>query len=171
MNNPITLNKIEFVIGDFYAESSNSNTNSFCLANDSSLLYQSAIYGNYSILLGGNWRFELIVDSHTCLCIKFQSFLDGMKVLHQPLLLPESKARKVFVKSNDAMHPGEGCHYHPFTNVVCWDDKKKILCIGNPESNGEAIEFVPNATMVIKNHQLLCIYLELSNISNLGKFL
>ena len=73
MNNPITLNKIEFVIGDFYAESSNSNTNSFCLANDSSLLYQSAIYGNYSILLGGNWRFELIVDSHTCLCIKFQS--------------------------------------------------------------------------------------------------
>lgn len=46
-------------------------------------MYQSIIDGDYSILLGGNWRFELIVDSSTGLCVKFQSLLDELKVFFQ----------------------------------------------------------------------------------------
>ena len=134
MKNHIQMNKIEFMIGDLYDRDSVKDRNDFYLTEDRSLLYQSTTNGDYSILLGGNWRFELIVDSSTGLCIKFQSFLDELKVLHKPLVLPESK---------------------------------NILCIGNPESIGEVIEFTPHIIMVIKSHQLHCLYLTLNNISGI----
>lgn len=130
MKNHIQMNKIEFMIGDLYDRDSVKDRNDFYLTEDRSLLYQSTTNGDYSILLGGNWRFELIVDSSTGLCIKFQSFLDELKVLHKPLVLPESKARRVFIKSGEMLFPGEGCHYHPFSNKVYWDERKNILCIG-----------------------------------------
>ena len=87
MKNHIQMNKIEFMIGDLYDRDSVKDRNDFYLTEDRSLLYQSTTNGDYSILLGGNWRFELIVDSSTGLCIKFQSFLDELKVLHKPLVL------------------------------------------------------------------------------------
>ena len=98
MKNHISMNRMEFMIGDLYDSDSAKDRNGFYLAGDKSLMYQSTIDGDYSILLGGNWRFELIVDSFTGLCVKFQSFLDELKVLHKPLVLPESKSRRVFVK-------------------------------------------------------------------------
>ncbi|MFQ7169017.1 MAG: hypothetical protein ACLSUX_06985 [Christensenellales bacterium] len=167
MKNHIQMNKIEFMIGDLYDRDSVKDRNDFYLTEDRSLLYQSTTNGDYSILLGGNWRFELIVDSSTGLCIKFQSFLDELKVLHKPLVLPESKARRVFIKSGEMLFPGEGCHYHPFSNKVYWDERKNILCIGNPESIGEVIEFAPHIIMVVKSHQLHCLYLTLNNISGI----
>ena len=88
MKNHIQMNKIEFMIGDLYDRDSVKGRNDFYLTEDRSLLYQSTTNGDYSILLGGNWRFELIVDSSTGLCIKFQSFLDELKFLHKPLVFP-----------------------------------------------------------------------------------
>lgn len=167
MKNHIPMNKIEFMIGDLYDSDSVKERNGFYLMKDRSLLYQSTTNGDYSILLGGDWRFELIVDSSTGLCVKFQSFLDELKVLHKPLVLPESKARRVFIKSDEMLYSGEGCHYHPFSNKVYWDERKNILCIGNPEAIGEVIEFAPHITMVVKRHQLLCLYLTLNNISGI----
>ena len=165
MQKNISMNRIEFVIGDFYSSDSVKDENFFYLTKDKSLLYKTTINGDYSILLGGNWRFELIVDSSTGLCIKFQSFLDELKVLHKPLMLPESKARRVFINSDEMLYPGEGCHYHPFVNRAYWDERKKILCIGNPDEVGEVVEFTPYITMVVKRCQLVCIYLNLNNIS------
>lgn len=164
MKNHIQMNKIEFAIGDFYERDSVKSRNEFFLTKDRSLLYQSTSNGDYSILLDGNWRFELIVDSSTGLCIKFQSLLDELKVIHKPLALPESKARRVLIKTDEMLFSGEGCHYHPFLNKVYWDERKKILCIGNPESIGEAIEFTPHIIMVLKSHQLHCLYLNLNNV-------
>lgn len=167
MKNHISMNRMEFMIGDLYDSDSATDRNGFYLAGDKSLMYQSTIDGDYSILLGGNWRFELIVDSFTGLCVKFQSFLDELKVLHKPLALPESKARRVFVKSDEMLCAGEGCHYQPFVNKAYWDERKNILCIGNPDVIGEAIEFTPHIIMVVKKYQLVCLYLNLNNISGI----
>lgn len=167
MKNHIPMNRIEFMIGDLYDRDSAKDRSGFYLAKDKSLMYQSTINGDYSVLLGGNWRFELIVDSSTGLCVKFQSFLDELKVLHQPLVVPKSKARRVFIKSDEMLYPGEGCHYHPFENKVFWDERKDILCIGNPDEGGEVIEFAPYITMVVKKHQLVCLYLALHHVSGI----
>ncbi len=167
MKNYIPMNRIEFMIGDLYDRDSVKDRSGFYLTKDKSLMYQSTANGDYSILLGGNWRFELIIDSSTGLCIKFQSFLDGLKVLHQPLVVPESKARRVFVRSDEMLFPGEGCHYHPFANKAYWDERRKILCIGNPDEVGDVIEFAPHIIMITKKHQLVCLYLDLNNVSDI----
>ena len=167
MKNHIPINRIEFIVGDTYNSDSAKHRNHFYLAEDKSLMYQSTKAGDYSVLLAGNWRFELVVDSYTGLCIKFQSLLDELKVLHQSLLLPESKAKRVFIKSDEMLYPGGGCHYHPFVNKAYWDSRKNILCIGDPYVIGEAIEFAPYTTMVVKKRQLVCLYLELSHISGI----
>lgn len=159
--------KIEFIIGDLYDIDSVQDSNYFCLEKDRSLLYQSYVRGDYSILLSGNWRFELIVDSSTGLCVKYQSFLDELKVSYKTLTLPKSEPRKIYVKTDEELCPGEGCHYQPFMDKAYWDKTNRILCIGNPEAIGEAIEFTPHIIMVIKDNQLRCIYLELGNIPGL----
>ena len=165
MKSHIKENKIEFVIGELYDIDSVNCINHFKLTGDGSLLYRPIKSGDYSILLGGNWRFELIVDSSTGVCIKFQSFLDELKVVRRTLDLPDAKARRVFIKRDEMLIPGEGCHYHPFSDKVYWDERKNILCIGNPESLGEAVEFAPHIIMVVKNGQLDCLYLNLHNVS------
>lgn len=81
--------------------------------------------------------------------------------------MPKSKARRVFIKSDEMLYPGEGCHYHPFENKVFWDERKDILCIGNPDEGGEVIEFAPYITMVVKKHQLVCLYLALHHVSGI----
>lgn len=168
MREQLPMNKLEFVIDDTYIRDSMENTKGFYLTEDSSLLYQSSINGDYSILLGGNWRFELIVDSYTGRCVKVQCFLDELKVLHKSLVLPESKLKKVFIKSGEMLCPGEGCHYYPFEDNVYWDKRKHILCIGNLDTIGESVEFTPQITMVIKNRHLVCLYLSLKNIPNIN---
>ena len=167
MKNHIQMNKIEFMIGDLYDRDSVKDRNDFYLTEDRSLLYQSTTNGDYSILLGGNWRFELIVDSSTGLCIKFQSFLDELKVSHRTIDLPESTPKKIFFTSNDVLSPGGGCHYFPFENKVYWDERKSILCIGNPNIEGEVVEFVPQTISVIRNGQIVCLYLILGNIADI----
>lgn len=157
-----------FVIGNDKLLNQNFD---FCLAKDKSLLYPKA-NGDYSILLGGNWRFELIVDSTTGLCQKFQIFLDGIKVIHASLVLPKSKSRDLYYESNEALSPTEGCHYFPFINSAIWDDKNHILCIGNPISDGDAVEFRHKTIAIINNGQLECIYLVLDSIiGNNSEFL
>ena len=63
----VSTNKMYFYIGDSKFCRFKSFNSSFYLAEDSSLLYDG-LQGDYSVLLGGNWRFELIVDSETGLC-------------------------------------------------------------------------------------------------------
>lgn len=159
----ISINRMEFVIGDLYTSDAVKGCNRFYLTKDKSLLYKSSASGDYSILLGGNWRYELIVDSTTGLCVKFQSFLDELKVSHRNLFLPKSKPRRVFFIGDEVLFSGEGCHYYPFFDKSYWDKRKCILCIGNPNIVGEAVEFTPQATMVVRNGQIVCLYLELKD--------
>ena len=136
---------------------------SFFLAKDSSLLYRG-LQGDFSVFLGGNWRFELIVDSHTGLCTHIQSYLKKMEVKARSLDLPDSIVRDLYFVSSNTLEHGGGCHYHPFLNMAFWDGMKKLLCFGDPNSKGEAIEFTPKTIAIIKDAQLKSMYLVLAGI-------
>ena len=135
----------------------------FYLADDSSLLY-NGLQGNFSVLLGGNWRFELIVDSQTGLCTHMQSFLKKLEVTAANLDLPDSTKKDLYFVGEKPLEPGCGCHYHPFNNMAFWDEKKKILCYGDPCSKGEAVEFTPKTIAIINDTQLKSMYLVLDCI-------
>lgn len=135
----------------------------FYLTDDSSLLY-NGLQGDYSVLLGGNWRFELIVDSHTGLCTHIQSFLKKLEITASNLELPDATTKDLYFVSENPLESGCGCHYHPFNNMAFWDEKKKILCFGDPCSKGEAIEFTPKTIAIIKGAQLKSMFLALDCI-------
>lgn len=79
------MSKINFIIGDTkYCQINIFNYN-FYIAEDNSLLY-NGLHGDYSVLLGGNWHFELIVDSFTGLCTQMQSFLNELEVTYVYLI-------------------------------------------------------------------------------------
>lgn len=140
-----------------------SPDSTFCLADDSSLLY-NGLHGDFSVLLGGNWRFELIVDSQTGLCTHIQSFLKGMEVIADSLDIPDSAKKDLHFVGEKPLEPGCGCHYHPFSNMTFWDEEKKTLCFGDPCSKGEAIEFTPKTIAIIKDNQLKSMYLILDGL-------
>lgn len=135
----------------------------FYLEDDSSLMY-NGLQGDFSVLLGGNWRFELIVDSKTGFCTHIASFLKELEVTAADLNLPKSVVKDLFFAREKPLEPGGGCRYYPFYNKAFWDENKKILCYGNPDSNGEAIEFTPKTVAIIDETRLKCIYLVLDGI-------
>ena len=135
----------------------------FYIADDTSLLY-SGLDGDYSVLLGGNWRFELVVDSQTGLCTHIQSFLENLEVTDADLTLPMAISKDLYFANERSLEPGSGCHYHPFSNTAFWDKKKKVLCFGDPDGQGEAVEFTPKTIAVIKENQLKSIFLNLDGM-------
>lgn len=158
---------MKFIIGE-EIKLDNKNNN-FCLAEDTSLIYNKG-EGDYSVLLGGNWRTELIINSSTGQLIKFQSFLAQLNIIEQEIIIPKSKKNNIYFISEEEIEPYEGCHYNPFRNDVYWDNKNKILCFGDPNITGEAIEFTEKITVIIKDEQLICIYLQLDSIDKINNF-
>lgn len=156
---------MKFIIGE--EKNLINKINNFYLAKDTSLIY-NIDGGDYSVLLGGNWRCELIVDSSTGQLIKFQTFLDKLKINERKLTVPKSKKKNIFFVNEEGLDPYEGCHYYPFKNTAYWDSDKKILCYGDPNIIGEAIEFTEKITVIIKDEQLICIYLQLDNIDKIN---
>ena len=140
-----------------------SSESAFYIADDTSLLY-SGLDGDYSVLLGGNWRFELVVDSQTGLCTHIQSFLENLEVTDADLTLPMAVSKDLYFAEESSLEPGGGCHYHPFSNTAFWDKKKKVLCFGDPDGQGEAVEFTPKTIAVIKENQLKSIFLNLDGM-------
>ncbi len=157
-------NRIEFAVGDSILSDEQDSNGDFFLTKDKSLLYNKSS-GDYSVLLGGNWRFELIIDSYTGLCVKVQCFLDELSVTQTSLEIPQCSQKSVYVTSDEPLSPACGCHYYPFENMAFWDPKKHLLCIGNPYSSGQAVEFTNNTIAIIENGKLMCVYLSLSSIS------
>ncbi len=155
---------MDFVIGDTKYCSVHAADGHFYMTEDSSLLY-NGLQGDYSVLLGGNWRFELIVDSRTGLCTQVQSFLGKLEVTYTTLTLPKSADKDLYFVREEALASGCGCHYFPFQNKAFWDKERKILCFGDPHSNGEAVEFTPKVIAVVDHKQLMCVYLLLDDLA------
>ncbi|MBO4988929.1 MAG: hypothetical protein J6D37_01220 [Clostridia bacterium] len=158
-----TLKDMRFEYTINKKQSQKNKLHYFYLAEDKSLLYNKS-GGDFSILLGGNWRFELMADSSTGKCVKYQSLLAKLRFQESVLCLPTSKRGEVFFKSNDELMYSSGCHYLPFEDKVYYDREKQIMCIGMKDRDGCAIEFTEGIIAVINNQQLLAIYLNLKGI-------
>jgi len=157
---------MHFVIGKQVDRTLNKQ-NYFTLHEDGSLLYSDKS-GSYSVFLGDNWRYELLVDSGTGKCVGYSSLLYQMPVVLKSIFLPTAEKRELyFVESEDSpLEEYSGCSYKPFTDVVYFDKEKALLCIGEVGAGGNHIEFADNIIATVENSVLKCLYLKLENISS-----
>ena len=155
--------QIVFTVGDEIFPNERYFKNDFILTKDKSLLYKKAA-GDYSVFLGDNWRFELIVDSLTGCCQKIQCFLDELAVHCTTLDMPHAAKRALHITNSQPLSPAGGCHYFPFDDIVYWDSQKYLLCIGNPRNPGEIVEFTYKTFAVVDNGNLKCTYLVLDGL-------
>lgn len=119
---------------------------------------------DFSILLGGNWRFSLDACSKTGKCIVFICFLDTSKYKAEKLIIPQNRKGELFFVPDDIMERGSGTHYFPFENTCYYDETADVICYGNPYIHGETIEFATNTYAVLRAEQLVAIYIKISNI-------
>lgn len=133
----------------------------FSIMADHSLLY-STQGGNFSVLLGGDWRFELNVDGNTGRCINFQGTMIG-DIQEKDMEIPSHHKGDVFLYRKDKFLIGSGCQYPFIEDHAYYDSIHKILCVGNPYSNGTAIEFADKTVAVICNNTLIAMYLDLKD--------
>lgn len=138
------------------------NTGFFSIMKDGSLLYSTQGEA-FTILLGGDWRFELNVDYNTGKCISFQGVLTG-NIQEKALQIPSHYKGDLFFCYDNKLLIGSGCHYLSIDNHAYYDSIRKILCVGNPYSNGIAIEFTDKIIAVVCNNILAAIYLDLKDV-------
>lgn len=136
----------------------------YYLTDDSSLLY-NGLNGDFSIILGGNWRFELLVDSYTGLCTCVQCFLDKIVMGYVDLIIPDFEKGDLFIVDRNQLEYGCGCQYLSINNTVFWDKNRKILCYGDRKCKGDPVEFTLGIIAVINDRQLKCLYLDLSCVN------
>lgn len=160
----VEKSEMDFIIGDSKYCQHNTSDYHFYIAEDTSLLY-NGMHGDYSVLLGGNWRFELIVDSFTGLCTHVQSFLKKLEVTYTTLELPKYESKDLYFAKEGSLEPGGGCHYFPFANKAFWDARGRTLCYGDPNSKGDAVEFTSKTIAIIDKKRLMCVYLLLDDIT------
>lgn len=133
----------------------------FTITKDPCLLYSTEV-GGFSVLLGGDWRYELNVSSATGQCVGFLGTLVG-NIQEKSLEIPPHCKGDVFFYHDEELLPGVGCHYLPIANHAYYDPEQKILCVGDPDSAGTAIEFTENIVMIISDNVLPAVYLNLKN--------
>lgn len=136
------------------------------LAKDTSVLFRKNIYDpnpDFSVLLSGNWRFSLDVLHETGRCTRFTGFLDELGFQPFQYKCPQIKLGALYFDNIEQMEPGSGTHYLNFKNACFFDTKSEVLCFGTP-SFETAIEFATNTIAVIKDEQLMCIYLKVPQI-------
>ena len=137
------------------------DTGFFSIMKDRSLLY-STQGGNFSILLGGDWRFELNVDRNTDRCINFQGTLIG-NIQENEFEIPPHHKGNLYFRHNDEIVIGSGCHYLFIENNLYCNSTREVLCVGNPHSEGIAIEFADKIIAVVHDNNLVAIYLNMKD--------
>ncbi len=134
------------------------------LTPDTSLVYTGGEAGDFSVYLAGNWRFELKVDSDSGECREISGFMSKLTAKQAVLEVPEGERRKLICKSVRLGAENVGCYCPWPTNSVLFDPRRKILCLGNPESPGDAVEFADRTVAVLSDGKLMSVYLRLDNI-------
>ena len=140
----------------------------FCLAENTSLLYSKGKPGDFGVYLAKNWRFELKFDAKTGECVDFTGFMSKLTAKESKLNVPDAVPRKLICKS-DNMDAGKMCYSTSPSNSVHYDCTKKILCIGDPEAAGEAIEALDKTVFVLDNGSISAVYLILDNTQDKGE--
>lgn len=135
----------------------------FELHDDSSLTY-AVDNGGFSILLGGKWALCLIADYQTGKVEGFETIVDDLSIIISDLSIPKRVEGALMFSSDEELNRGSGCHYIPFENKIYYDEKMKIMCIGDKNAKGQAVEFAKNIIAVVDDVKLVSIYLDLNEI-------
>ncbi len=141
----------------------------YVLTSDTSLCFEggeNGKRGDFSVYLAGNWRFELSVNSTTGECREISGFMSKLTAKQAVLEVPEAEKRKLICKSDTLRAQSVGCYCPYPANSVLFDQRRRILCLGNPEGDGEAVEFADRTVAVLKEGRLACVYLRLDTIED-----
>ncbi len=133
----------------------------FRLTSNTSLEYIGSGEGDFSVYLAGNWRFELSVDCSSGRCARLTGFMSKLTAKQADLNIPAAEPKVMYCRSDRLMSENFGCYSAYPVNSVYFDPKKLVMCIGDPEAEGEAGEFLDDAVAVINAGRLVCIYLRL----------
>lgn len=141
------------------------------MTSDTSLLFDPwPIDINFSILLAGNWRYSLEMNSKTKKCIAFTGFFNELECELADLdILNSQKGELFFYDDMIKFISGSGCHYEKFTDKCYIDIKKNIIYIGKKNFSGNIIEFAKDTFAVISESSLEGIFVKISD--NLKRFL
>ena len=141
----------------------------FVLNHDTSLEHTTAENGDFSVYLGGNWRFELSVDCATGRCVKLTGFMSKLTAKQKSLAVPKAEPSVLICRSDRLLSEHFGCYSADPTNSVFFDPERLILCLGDPEAAGTAVEFADRTVAVIDSGHMRCVYLLLDNLENAVK--
>lgn len=137
----------------------------YYLSENTTLLHTSGQGCDFRVYLGGNWRFDLEIDSRNGECLRLGGFMSKLTAKRAVLEVPDAEAKKLVCRS-EKMVPGRACYSDSPTNSVLFDPREKILCIGDPEISGEAVEFSDRTVAVVKDGRLACVYLMLDDVGS-----
>lgn len=132
----------------------------FSFTQDQSLLYPMN-GADVSILLGGNWRFELMIKGSNGKCLGFQAFLGELNIEHTCLELPMGGKGELFFHCEQNLSPFCELNYCPFDKGIYYDIEKRLMCIGDKDAIGDVVEFANNIRAVLIKGNLVALYLKL----------
>lgn len=134
------------------------------LTNDGSMIYEpSFMVGPFSVY-PYHWSFEITTQTITSKKYKLRyamGYLCTENCVETELSIPDALSGQVFLNLN--FNPSDGIYYNDFFPFIChkyYDSSKKILAVGDIESEGICIEFAEGQFVVIdaENH-LIAVYI------------
>lgn len=155
----------------FYYKYSNDIYNGeIYMTNDTSILFScnSKVRQklDYTVSLGGNPRYLIDLSHDTGQCGNMRCFMDGQKIFLKKLDILKNKKGKLYFESDDVMTEYSGEMYMQFEDTCYYDEENSILCFGNPDAQGEVIEFLSNTFAVIKDDRLFAIFMKINSLSD-----
>lgn len=114
---------------------------------------------DYTVSLGGNPRYLMDLSHKTGRCGQIRCFMDRQKVYREELKIPKYKKGELYFMTDEEMTEYSGSQYMLFEDKCYYDEKKNILCLGNPYLQGKTIEFISNIYATVKENRLIAIFL------------
>ena len=115
---------------------------------------------DYTISLGENPRYLIDLYCNTGRCGNIRWFMDGQKICQRELNSSKSKKGKLYFFSDEEMTAHSGEMYNLFDDVCYYDEKKELLCVGNPDFSGVAIEFLSGVVAVLDHNKLVAVFVK-----------
>lgn len=155
----------------FYYENTNEiYEGTVYMTEDTSILFESnseiETGLDYTVSLGGNSRFLIDLSHNTGRCGKMRCFMDGQSVFLRKLNIPENNKGKLYFLSDEEMTAYSGEMYFPFKNMCYYDEKNSVICLGNPDLQGDTIEFLSNTFAVIGGDKLSAIFMKVKSLND-----
>lgn len=138
------------------------------MTEDTSIIFKYSEEANlpldYTISLGGSSRYLMDLFHKTGKCGPLRCIMAGIKVIQEELKLPQSRKGELYFKSAEEMVQYSGTMYMTFKDTCYYDEKNHVLCIGNPNQEGESVEFVRNTYAVVNRNELVAVFMKVDRL-------